>query len=190
MQVQEVFRIYKLPIILGGASLFTIILSGVLLVKSIQTTAPIEFSEDSTEASGSALGAGTVAVDIEGAVVRPGFYTLPAGSRVEDAIAAAGGLAPEADLTTLAKTINRAAKVLDGGKIFIPGHSDAQTAPSSGFVSVNTASASELETLSGIGPATAKKIIDNRPYQTFEELVSKKAISPSVFEKIKEQLSL
>jgi len=187
--MESIVRAYKIPIILGATSLFTIIASIVLLVQSLQTPMPIQFSEDET-ASGSALGASNLAVDVEGAVVSPGVYTLPAGSRVEDAIQAAGGLAPEADLTTLAKTINRAAKVLDGGKIFIPGHSDAQTAPSSGFVSVNTASASELETLSGIGPATAKKIIDNRPYQTFEELVSKKAISPSVFEKIKEQLSL
>ena len=60
----------------------------------------------------------------------------------------------------------------------------------SGLIDINAASESELDTLSGIGPVTAGKIIDNRPYGSLEELVSKKAVSSSVFEKIKDHISV
>ena len=60
----------------------------------------------------------------------------------------------------------------------------------SGLININSASESELDTLTGVGPVTIGKIIDNRPYNTLEELVSKKAVSKSVFEKIKDSISL
>jgi DNA uptake protein ComE-like DNA-binding protein len=113
-----VLRNYKIPILLGGISLVAIVVSVVLLVKSTQTTEPIRFSSE--EASGSALSAGAITVDIEGAVERPGVYTLPAGSRVEDAITAAGGLGNGVDEEIFAKTVNRAAKITDGAKLYIP----------------------------------------------------------------------
>jgi len=191
---------YKLPIILGGISIFCVILSVVLLVKSTQTATPIRFSSDSV-ASGSSLGASVMAVDVEGAVVRPGLYTVPAGSRVEDAIAAAGGLSRDIDEILFAKTINRAMKLVDGAKILIPTQGENQTShnlsqpleagsQNSALVSVNTASASELDVLPGVGPATAAKIISGRPYQTLDELVAKKAIGASLYDKIKNQLTL
>ncbi len=196
MDIFAVVREYKIPLVLAAGSVFFIVFSLVLLVKSIQTTTPIRFSEDAATTS-STLGAMTVAVDVEGAVIRPGLYTLSAGSRVEDAIVAAGGLSTDADLAALAKTINRAAKVVDGGKVYIPDKSDPQSQGSgidsglqNGLISVNASSQSELEGLPGVGPVTAKKIIDNRPYQTLEELVGKKAVGTALFEKIKAQLTL
>ncbi|MBI2404837.1 helix-hairpin-helix domain-containing protein [Candidatus Gottesmanbacteria bacterium] len=65
-----------------------------------------------------------------------------------------------------------------------------QETSQNGSVNINTASQNELESLPGVGPVTAKKIIDNRPYQTLEELVSKKAVGNALFEKIKGSLSL
>jgi competence protein ComEA len=183
-------RTYKIPILLGGVSVLAIIVSIVLLVKSNQTAAtPIQFSSDIPEASSSA----TLTVDVEGAVVHPGVYTLPVGSRVEDVITAAGGLESDADEELFAKTMNRAMKLVDGGKIYVPSFSSSGLGSVSSLgnlVSVNTASQSELEALPGIGPVTAKKIIANRPYQTLEELVAKKAVGTALFGKIKDTLSL
>ncbi len=190
---------YKVPLILGVLSSFLIGLSIVLLIKSIQTTTPIEFSGDNSASGSSVLGQSVIKVDIEGAVAHPGLYSLPEGSRVEDAILAAGGLTAAVDDAQFAKSINRAMKLVDGGKIFIPSHdvslqspqgASVQSEPGNGLVSVNTASESELDVLPGVGPVTAKKIIDNRPYQTLEELVSKKAVGAALFDKIKSQISL
>lgn len=187
----DLWSTYKIPLVLGAVSIILVALSISLLVKSAQTTTPIRFSEDEV-ATGSALGASMVAVDVEGAVNHPGLYSLPAGSRIEDAILAAGGLSTKADLAILAKTINRAAKVVDGGKLYIPLQGDTLQKPSgqSIFISINSASESELESLPGVGPVTAKKIIDNRPYQTLEELVSTKALGQSLFDKLKDKLTL
>ncbi len=194
---QKIITTYKLPLILGGASVFIIVIFIILLIKSVAATTPILFFDDQTASGSSALGTSMIKVDIEGAVARPGLYSLPEGSRVEDAITAAGGLAKDVDEEAFAKTINRAMTLIDGGKIFIPSRSDAplqgstlQSARSAGLISVNAAAESELDTLSGVGPVTAKKIIDNRPYQTLEELVSKKAVGAALFEKIKTQISL
>lgn len=189
-----ILRDYKIPIVLGGISVLSIVVSIVLLVKSTQTAEPIRFSSE--EASGSALGAAALTVDVEGAVVHPGVYTLSGGARVEDAIIAAGGLGSDADEELFAKTINRAAKITDGAKLYIPkagvnqtSHIPSETQNGSP-VSVNFATEAELDVLPGVGPATAQKIIDNRPYQTLDELVTKKAIGASLYEKLKNDLSL
>lgn len=181
-----IWKAYKIPIILGSISLLCIAISLTLLIKFYQSADPIEFSQ---EASPSEI---LLAVDIEGAVINPGVYQLPAGARVEDAIAVAGGLSDEADEERIAGSINRAAKLSDGAKLYIPKKGDAASPVGDlgNLLNINSASASDLEALPGIGLVTAKKIIDGRPYQTLEELVSKKAISQSLFEKLKEQLSL
>jgi len=195
MDAAEVFRTYKIPILLGGISVLAIVISIVLLVKSTQTVSePIQFSSDTAEASGSAQ----LTIDVEGAVVNPGLYSLPGGSRVEDAITAAGGLGNNADTDAFAKTFNRATKLTDGAKIYIPKIDTSGTDQTShiinttqnGMVNVNTASESELDALPGVGPVTAQKIIDNRPYMTLDDLVAKKAIGTALFSKIKDQLSL
>lgn len=189
MEPAPIFHAYKIPILLGGISIVSIILSIVLLVKSTYTATPIQFSSDNTEASGAAA----ITVDVEGAVIHPGVYTLPGGARLEDAITAAGGLESDADEELFAKTMNRAMKLVDGGKIYVPSLSSPSLGTLgsvSNLISVNTASQSELESLPGIGPVTAQKIIANRPYQTLEELVGKKAVGAALFEKIKDKISL
>jgi len=135
-----------------------------------------------------------IKVDISGSVVNSGVYELPTDSRVIDALEKAGGLTAEADTKWIDANLNRAQILVDGQKLFIPavGNLGTQTSVKSTNekVSVNSATASELESLPQIGPVTAQKIITNRPYQTIEELVSKKAISQSVLTKIKDLITL
>lgn len=200
LPVAKLIQTYKVPIILGVFSIGLISISLILLVRSIQITTPIIFSE---EASVAGVLSGNLQIDIEGAVVNAGVYELSSGSRVEDAIAAAGGLSDEADLEKIAATINRAAKLVDGGKLYIPKMGETTTSYNSeslsrrddtsyndSLININSSSQSQLEALPGVGPVTAKKIIDNRPYQTLEELLSKKAVGQALFEKIKNQLAL
>lgn len=193
-----VWRVYKVPIVLGAVSLLCIALSIILFIKSYQSSTPITFSSDTpTEATvAGSFAQNTLMIDIEGAVEKPGVYQLPMGSRVEDAIAQAGGFSSDADMDMIAKVLNRAAKLSDGAKLFIPVFSQnspqSLSAPSShsSLININSSSQSDLEALTGIGPATAKKIIAGRPYQTLEELVSKKAMSQSLMTKLKDQLTL
>ncbi len=129
-------------------------------------------------------------VDVEGAVVRPGLYRLTAGARIEDAVAAAGGFSERVDTDAVARTINRAQKLVDGGKIFVPVMASSPVHSATPLVSINAGTQDELDELPGVGQVTAQKIIAARPYQTLEELVSKKTVGQSVFDKIKDQISL
>lgn len=142
-----------------------------------------------------------VFVDIEGAVQKPGVYTLPSDKRLKDVVSAAGGLAKDANLVFVAKSLNMAAKIQDGMKVYVPfegdntplrqgseGQAASQGIGADGLINVNSASESELDTLPGIGPATAAKIISLRPYSTIDDLLAKKAVGLAVFSKIKEKI--
>jgi competence protein ComEA len=143
-----------------------------------------------------------IVVQVTGAVPRPGVYALAQGSRVQDAISAAGGFLAEADKTG----INLARALDDGEQLDIPyveGASpvilDAPTAigaaPSSAeLVNINTASSAELDTLPGIGPTTAQKIIDyrqqNGPFLSIEDIVNVSGIGPGTYEKLKDLITV
>lgn len=143
-----------------------------------------------------------IVVDVQGAVEKPGVYTLPQDSRVNDALALAGGISSEADKGAVAKGINLASPLLDGMKLYIPYVGEEVVVTSvqnsqavagvetSGKIRLNSASSSELDSLPGVGPVTVDKIIQNRPYASLEELVNKKAVTQSVFDKIKDQIDL
>lgn len=140
-----------------------------------------------------------IMVDVEGAVIKPGVYSLPSTARVQDGINAAGGLSLKVDHQALAKGINLAAHLSDSTKLYIPfageqaslnNTNQAVAGASTGSVSINNGSSSELDSLPGVGPVTSGKIIANRPYSSLDELVSKKAVSKSVYDKIKDQISL
>jgi competence protein ComEA len=125
-----------------------------------------------------------IVVDVQGAVVEPGVRQLPAGSRVADAIAAAGGYASDADLAGASGTINLAQAMVDGEQIRVPrigesqvagGGPESSAAPaagggSGGLVDLNTATPEELEALPGIGPVTVQKIVAARQEQPFASL--------------------
>jgi competence protein ComEA len=134
----------------------------------------------STPAPASASGSGTVRLEprpatvalvhVAGAVRTPGVYRLRDGERVQDAVRRAGGPRAGADLNA----INLAAKVADGQQVVVPRRGAAGAAPVSGAgaaepgsppqapVSLNTATAEQLDTLDGVGPATASKILEYR----------------------------
>ena len=139
-----------------------------------------------------------IVVDVAGAVEKPGVYKLLSNSRIGDALVVAGGLAASADREWVAGTLNLAEKLEDGEKVFIPESSDNRTFQSVGVseiqknqkININTASLSELDTLTGIGAARAQAIVDNRPYSKTEELISKARIPQSVYDKISSSISV
>ena len=140
-----------------------------------------------------------VAVDVEGAVGKPGMISLFSGARIDDAIKKAGGFAQDADREYIAKNINLASVVKDGQKIYIPkvgetvsdSNGNALSSNSkSTLVNINTATESELDSLPGIGPVRAGKIIANRPYASINDLLTKKVLGEATFEKIKDQISV
>lgn len=138
-----------------------------------------------------------IKVDVSGAVNKPAVYSLHTGSRVEDAIRLAGGFESSASAEFVAKTLNLSAKLVDGQKIYVPftgetvlGTSSTASLGTSAKTGLNSASSKQLEDLPGVGPATAAKIIDARPFSDINELLSKKAVSKSVFEKIKDSVDL
>jgi competence protein ComEA len=119
-------------------------------------------------------GGGDVTVDVAGAVKRPGVYRLSSSQRVEDALKRAGGATGRADLSQ----INRAAKLEDGRQILVPAKPSRATPAAAAApggapggagpaapeqpVNLNTATLEQLDTLDGVGPATAQKILDYR----------------------------
>lgn len=126
----------------------------------------------------------TLVVSVVGSVVRPGLVTVPSGSRVADAVDAAGGLVPPAD----AASVNLAALVTDGQQIVV-GADGVTTAGASGpaaapaaKVNLNTATAAELDALPGVGPVLAQRIVDHRdqgPFTSVEQLDDVPGIGPA-----------
>jgi competence protein ComEA len=145
-----------------------------------------------------------ITIDIEGAVEKPGVYTMSANSRIQNALIAAGGLAQTADRQLVAQNLNLAAPLTDGAKLYIPAvgeqmmtsgntsNSSSGTVQGTGtkLININQAGESDLDALPGVGPVTAQKIIDNRPYQSVGDLLDKKVVGQSVYTKIKDQVSV
>lgn len=131
-------------------------------------------------------------VHVAGAVEHPGVYALPRGSIVQDALRAAGGAAPDADLDR----VNLAAELAGGERILVPAVVTAQAGsaaaapPSDGLLNVNTATAEELETLPGIGPGLAQSIVQYREshgtFEAVEDLLLVPGIGPSRLAQIRE----
>jgi competence protein ComEA len=150
----------------------------------------------------SAQMATTIVVDVQGAVAEPGVRELPAGSRMADAIAAAGGYGTDADLAAAASAINLAQALADGEQIRVPRVGEAPAAAASGpassdaavtagdgggLVDLNTATPEELEALPGIGPVTVQKIVAARqkqPFASLEDAVDRGVINRGQLEDI------
>jgi len=191
----EVFKdlvlAHKLESAFFGSSL-VIFLVSIIMFAQIKIDAP---SRNTVVIQKSKSGASSNMVDIGGAVKRPGVYPLEAGQRVYELVDKAGGLTEEADLTFFDKNINRAQKLNDQVKIYIPFKKPEQLLQpvesySSSLISINSSEVSGLESLPGVGAVTAKKIIDNRPYNSIEDLLNKKIVKTNVYKEIKLLITL
>lgn len=188
-------RFLKDPISAG-----LLVLALVLIGLGIFLALPKEDGENIQVIEENQAESGEVLVDVSGAVLKPGVYKLSSGARVSEAISVAGGFSPNADSDFISKGINLAQKVSDGAKIYIPKRgenvqsfsstSQGSTGTISGTININTATQAQLESLPGIGPVTAGKIIAQRPYSAIEDLLSKKVVGQKTFEKIKGAISV
>lgn len=150
-----------------------------------------------------------IAVHVIGAVPRPGLYEFAEGARVQDAIDAAGGLLSSGDTTS----INLAALLEDGQQLNIPYKAGEEPAPfqtnepflpgatateepseNSDLININTASVEELDSLPGIGPTIAQRIVDyrdeNGPFQSIEDILNVSGVGPSTYDQIKDLITV
>lgn len=132
-----------------------------------------------------------ITVNVAGEVNKPGLYSLPFGARAQVAIRAAGGYSAKAEQSL----VNPAQILEDGEQLRVPSKnapsasgagtssSNASTTPTE-RINVNTASASDLENLPGVGPKMAAKLIAGRPYSSLNDLDKVKGIGPSMLKKL------
>lgn len=148
----------------------------------------IEISEEDTEEEQS--GADWIYVHVCGEIKNPGVYELGVGSRVYEAIEAAGGLTEDA----ATEGINQAKLLEDGQQLLIPSIHQMESSADDGKININQASKEELMTLSGIGEAKADAIIRYREahggFQSPEELMEIEGIKEGVFQKVKDQIKV
>jgi competence protein ComEA len=163
---------------------------------SAATTAPTPPVGEAADTSA------VVVVSVVGLVVRPGLVTLPAGARVADAVAAAGGLLPEADPAS----VNLAALVPDGAQVAVgvpgagggpDGAGGVAAGGASGAgsrVDLNAATAAELDALPGIGPVLAQRIVDHRtrngPFRSVDQLDDVPGIGPAIAAELAELVAV
>lgn len=193
----------QISFVLIGVLAGFILAGGLLLVARLPGGKPVTLEPAPTKPP--------IEVHVIGAVVRPGVYSFSEGSRVQDAVTAAGGLLTEAD----PNAINLAAKLEDGQQVNIPyqngaGPSTNSSAPfdviptpdysssngseATGQININTASLEELESLPGIGPTIAQRIIDyrdqNGPFMQIEDIMNVPGIGPATFDQIKDLITV
>jgi len=191
-----------------GLSLVWLAVLGLVLWLTRRPSAqPIEIlpppTAQPTATPGASPTPGPIRVDVAGAVRVPGVYTLSPDCIVADAIAAAGGPADDADLDR----INKAIALQDGAQVYVPHIAEPAPPPPVNpgpqattttvaptgcrpLVNINTATAAELDTLPGVGPAMAQRIIEGRPYGTIEDIMRVKGIGQATFDKLKDGITV
>ncbi|HEY7523808.1 MAG TPA: ComEA family DNA-binding protein [Candidatus Limnocylindrales bacterium] len=149
----------------------------------------------------STIGGPDVVVEVTGAVAHPGVYRLPSGTRLGEAIERAGGYGPRVDTGRAERELNLAAVVGDGDRVVVPSRDDpaGESVPgpkggsSGGLIDLNSASQAELETLPGIGPVTAAKIIaarEEQPFNAVDELRGRKLVGEKTFADLAELITV
>lgn len=130
----------------------------------------------------------SISVHVVGEVVSPGLYELPIGAKVQEAVVAAGGLTDKAQQSS----VNLARTLSDGEQLFVSSIEMAQSG--NGKLSLNLATAEQLDALPGIGPALSQRILEHRSklgsFQSVEELTEVSGIGPKLFAKIRDQLTV
>ena len=146
----------------------------------------------------SAAGGSDVVVDVAGAVRRPGVYRLPAGARVIDAVERAGGAGGAGGEAQL-EAVNLAARLADGQQVVVPGRGAGATAAAAagppgenGPIGLGSATIEQLDTIDGIGPVTAQKIVEYRDRHgglaSVEQLDDVSGIGPATMESLRARL--
>lgn len=202
---------YFLEIILLTVALIITIAALAVYAKNNQENTNQEISTNNQPEQ---ILSGKIFVDVSGAVKKPNIYQIDFGARLKDVVDSAGGLSDEADTVFFNRNFNLARIVIDQEKIYIPSmveinngvfmenprtldytlprqNPDVPAGTTEGsqesvaIINLNFATIEEFDQLPGIGQITANKIITNRPYSTIDELLTKKIVNKSVYEKIK-----
>ena len=182
----------------GLAGLALVIAAVVLLTRS-DDAAPVRIV--APEAAAVTERAAEIKAQVSGEVMFPGVYALNPGDRVIDAIAAAGGIGPNADLSG----INLSKRVQDEARYHVPAFGESTPAitasatarpanKGSGLIDLNTAQSSELETLPNIGPVMAGAIVayreDNGPFATVDDVMNVPGIGPKTLDTIRQMVTV
>jgi competence protein ComEA len=188
------FLLQRRRLLLAAAgALVLILLLGRFVLNAGTTTPAAPLPPPPAAAGVSGLPSSRVVVDVVGAVHRPGLYRLVQGSRIADAVARAGGATAKADLAQ----VNLAAPLADGEQVVVPRRGAPATAAGgaapgnpAGPVQLSTATLEQLDTLPGVGPATAQKILDYREkhgaFSSVDELDAVPGIGPKRLEQLRE----
>jgi len=203
--LSPLFSKYKIEVFLLSMALFIFVFSVLfffLSIERIPNEEPI-----SQEQIFTSIPQEKYFVDLEGSVERPDVYEITSGARLKDVLIASGGLSVDADRIYFARNFNLARLLKDQEKIYIPSISETENnvlaatqtiqsqtnsslAQPANTININTGSMDELDSLAGIGAITAQKIIQNRPFQTIQELLDKKIVNKGVFENIKNRIAI
>src|SRR6266702_1401220 len=193
----ELLLQYRRHLLAAAVALALLLLAARLLLPAGTTTpaAPLPPSPG-LGASATRAPRARVVVDVVGAIRRPGLYRLEQGARIADAVSRAGGATPKADLAL----INLAAPLADGEQVVVPrrgaaasgalGSSGVPGAAATGPVHLSTATLEQLDSLPGIGPVTAQKILDYRQkhgaFTSVDELDAVPGIGPARLDQLKD----
>jgi len=184
-------------LLVAAGSLALILLAGRFVLGAGTTTVAPLPPPPPRGAGVTGLPAARVVVDVVGAVRRPGLYRLEQGTRIADAVARAGGATGKADLSM----VNLAAPLADGEQVVVPkrgaagaaagaGAAGAGAAPTTGPVHLSTATLEQLDSLPGIGPVTAQKVLDYRAkhgaFTSVDELDAVPGIGPSRMDQLQD----
>ena len=190
------FLLQRRRLLLAAAgSLALILLLGRFVLGAGTTTTAASLPPPPAMAGVTGLPSSRVVVDVVGAVRRPGLYRLAQGSRIADAITRAGGATAKADLAQ----VNLAAPLADGEQVVVPRRGGASVPPGVGSASpsgpaapvqLSTATLEQLDSLPGVGPVTAQKILDYREkhgaFQSVDELDAVPGIGPKRLEQLRD----
>ena len=164
------------------AGIGVVILIFIIIIYTLVTNLPINEQVEIEQNNEPAI----LQVHVSGAVVNPGVYKLETGSRIIDAINAAGGFTSEA----VQDNLNLAKPVEDGEQIKVSTNTPAQI--NNGKININTADLSQLQSLNGVGPSTAQKIIDyrnaNGSFKTIEDLKKVSGIGDKTYAKFADKI--